>query len=380
MKKLLLTASILSLTSFGFSAYALEALDTLNGGGTKLDTSDIAGTYSKIVITDDDVLVRNSGNSTTGTITVQKSTIFDSFNPNAANAYIVAEASYQFNGPVVLDCDATSGSRNMSVNVNNGATLEFTQGLTVNSAGGRTRLRFGTDGAEENSQYMANDKTANGNVILNAVTGTIATSGSSVTTPQLLIAAVNLTVKNTNTETNKNPVYLGSYTMLMYNAELNLQVDADLGILNPRSSRNPSAGVGNLAGTVKLNGHTLTVDSINMNVESSLLHGDLVIDMNGKDSQFICDGNVSFDNTYNFQDYHLDFINYTSDDKILFKNKLSNTVLSKMSINGLSGDNIKFIQEGDYWSYSVTVVPEPSTYALIFGALALGFVAYRRRK
>ncbi len=379
MKKLLLTASILSLTSFGFSAYALEVLDTLNGGGTELDKSSIAGTYSKIVINNDDGLVRNSGNSTTGTITVQKSTAFTSFNPNAANAYIVAEASYQFNGPVVLGCDATSGTRHMSVNVNNGATLEFTQGITVKSAGGTTRFRFGTDG-NDSSLYMANDKTANGNVILNAVTGTIATSGSSVTTPQLLIAAVNLTVKNTNTETNENPVYLGSYTMLMYNAELNLQVDADLGILNSRSSRKPSAGVGDLAGTVKLNGHTLTANAINMNAEAGLPHGDLAIDMNGDGSQFICDGSVSFDTSNNFDDYHIDFINYTSDDKILFKNKLSDTVLSKISINGLSGDSIKSVQEGGYYSYYVVAVPEPSTYALIFGALALGFVAYRRRK
>lgn len=31
-------------------------------------------------------------------------------------------------------------------------------------------------------------------------------------------------------------------------------------------------------------------------------------------------------------------------------------------------------------SQTVTAVPEPSTYAVIFGAIALGFVAYRRRK
>ena len=31
-------------------------------------------------------------------------------------------------------------------------------------------------------------------------------------------------------------------------------------------------------------------------------------------------------------------------------------------------------------SKTVTAVPEPSTYAVIFGALALGFVVYRRRK
>ena len=38
---------------------------------------------------------------------------------------------------------------------------------------------------------------------------------------------------------------------------------------------------------------------------------------------------------------------------------------------------LKFDKE-TYYSYYV--IPEPSTYAMIFGALALGFVAYRRRK
>ena len=33
-----------------------------------------------------------------------------------------------------------------------------------------------------------------------------------------------------------------------------------------------------------------------------------------------------------------------------------------------------------YFTLSQTVVPEPSTYAAILGSLALGFVAYRRRK
>ena len=34
----------------------------------------------------------------------------------------------------------------------------------------------------------------------------------------------------------------------------------------------------------------------------------------------------------------------------------------------------------EYLTASATAVPEPSTYAVIFGAIALGFVAYRRRK
>ncbi len=39
------------------------------------------------------------------------------------------------------------------------------------------------------------------------------------------------------------------------------------------------------------------------------------------------------------------------------------------------------ITSGEYaGQYSLTIIPEPSTYAMIFGALALGFVVYRRRK
>ena len=39
------------------------------------------------------------------------------------------------------------------------------------------------------------------------------------------------------------------------------------------------------------------------------------------------------------------------------------------------------LTSGEYKGYySYYVIPEPSTYAMIFGALALGFVAYRRRK
>ena len=55
--------------------------------------------------------------------------------------------------------------------------------------------------------------------------------------------------------------------------------------------------------------------------------------------------------------------------------------------SGLEGESYSFAytqnQETGYYDWAVSysaVVPEPSTYAAILGALALGFVAYRRRK
>lgn len=47
----------------------------------------------------------------------------------------------------------------------------------------------------------------------------------------------------------------------------------------------------------------------------------------------------------------------------------------------ISFDNLVFFGDNDGTAtFTSTVVPEPSTYAAIFGALALAFVAYRRRK
>jgi autotransporter-associated beta strand protein len=43
------------------------------------------------------------------------------------------------------------------------------------------------------------------------------------------------------------------------------------------------------------------------------------------------------------------------------------------------GEFLSFVVS-HFSSYGYTAVPEPSTYAMIFGAIALGFIAYRRRK
>ncbi len=43
------------------------------------------------------------------------------------------------------------------------------------------------------------------------------------------------------------------------------------------------------------------------------------------------------------------------------------------------GEFLSFVAS-HFSEYGYAAVPEPSTYAIIFGALALGFVVYRRRK
>jgi hypothetical protein len=43
------------------------------------------------------------------------------------------------------------------------------------------------------------------------------------------------------------------------------------------------------------------------------------------------------------------------------------------------GEFLSFVVS-HFSEYGYAAVPEPSTYAIIFGAIALGFVAYHRRK
>jgi len=52
--------------------------------------------------------------------------------------------------------------------------------------------------------------------------------------------------------------------------------------------------------------------------------------------------------------------------------------LITVTYNGQTLDNSQWSLDAQ--TGKLTVVPEPSTYAMIFGAIALGFVAYRRRK
>lgn len=105
------------------------------------------------------------------------------------------------------------------------------------------------------------------------------------------------------------------------------------------------------------------IDGANLGEVSGLSEGDI--------AEFVI-MTVSGDATLN--DDILDFTNAESIAGIIeFKN---NTNLEDWEDFGL--DNLSF-EDGNL-VLSLTYVPEPSTYAAIFGALALAFAAYRRRK
>ncbi len=114
---------------------------------------------------------------------------------------------------------------------------------------------------------------------------------------------------------------------------------------------------------------------------------DFFIDFGENDiAQTLKIGNINESSTYNSWDLdQLIITNFGVGDRILIGQDLRlaqyKEIYEIITINGVDMTNVDVTDMGNgYWSYSVAVVPEPSTYALIFGALALGFVAYRRRK
>jgi hypothetical protein len=59
---------------------------------------------------------------------------------------------------------------------------------------------------------------------------------------------------------------------------------------------------------------------------------------------------------------------------IVTNGSMDSTTLSKITINGLS------VIQSNGFIVSVSAIPEPSTFAALFGAAALGMAAYRRRR
>ena len=88
---------------------------------------------------------------------------------------------------------------------------------------------------------------------------------------------------------------------------------------------------------------------------------------------------VGFDEGSN--SVNLDSIFGDSTGVVLSAMEDKNTALTVVDSNGQEWTTENVSLDGNKVSFDLgTAIPEPSTYAMIFGAIALGFVAYRRRK
>ncbi len=372
MKKLFLLLPLVA------SVSSLNAQQVLFGGGTEMDSTNISGTYNQLWIMQDESDCYK-GNTSTGQIVIE-SDLNTSWWPTFSNSYIGAEADYEFNAPVVVKNIRTANEmRYTTVYVGEGATLKFNNGLTTATENTASNQRFMLVGKTSSSKAADN---VFGNIEITNTTGVLVDSSSSFKTSELILGAMNLTLKSsTNTE-----VYATGYMHFYFGSTLKLGTNVKIGTLAARSATTETTDRN--IGSIFVNGKTFTCAGIYFNPDGYANIGDFTVDM-GKDlaSTFVCNGAISFRDgsgvTTSAEDYDLIFTNFEyGKDQILFKSKLSDSVVSMFLINGASGDDIlcKEVTYNKETYYSYYVIPEPSTYAMIFGALALGFVAYRRRK
>ena len=297
-------------------------------------------------------------------------------------------ADFEFNTLTKI----VSDSRYKSIYVQNGATLKFNAGFqSAKTSSGNTMRNSWT------GQWASTSKPETfvfGNIHLNytsATNGTILASErlSGNDTTELILAAINLTVSaDSGVKAAGNAaVYLSSYLHFYYGSTLNMQTNVNLGSLCARSS---NATADRNVGEIFLNGYQLTNSGVYFNPSEKVGIGDLTVHM-GNGSTFVTVGSIGNSTGFGtYEDFNLLFkdFNYADGDKILFKNKLSATQLEMIEINNITGSDIlmetvQFDHNADGKTdtfYSYYVIPEPSTYAMILGAIAIAFAVIRRRR
>ena len=308
-----------------------------------------------------------------------------------SNYDVKASTDYSFDKAVLLKNTSTSGVAYFHNYATNGATLSYDKGFTIATtstkvddkgatvpANSNIRLAFSGElyKPENVSAYDKSTSAVNGNFSIVSQTGSLLDSSSKFKDFELILHAANFTI---GAKEGIDSVYIGKYTHLYFGSVLNLQVDVTMKTLCGRQTLDNEDNV--YYGTIKLNGHSLMCSNVDFNrsAGTAIQGGTILVDMSNGDGTFINNGATGLSTAY---ETGIDFINFDSDDQILFKTALTDSLLKTISINGLSGENILMeeVMIGKDKYYSYYVIPEPSTYAMIFGALALGFVAYRRRK
>ncbi len=297
-------------------------------------------------------------------------------------------ANFEFNTLTKI----VSDSRYKSIYVQNGATLKFNAGFQSAKTSSGNTMRNSWTG--QWTDMKKPETFVFGNIHLNytsATNGTILASErlSGNDTTELILAAINLTVSADSgvKAAGKAGVYLSSYLHFYYGSTLNMQTNVDVVTLCGRSSNGSSD---RNVGEIFLNGHQLTCDGVSFNPSEKTGIGDLTFHMGGG-SVFVSTKSIGFVNTYGtYEDFNVLFkdFNYADGDRVLFKSPLSNTNLAMIEINGVTGsdllvEEVQFDHNADGKAetfYSYYVIPEPSTYAMILGAIAIAFVAIRRRR
>ena len=310
----------------------------------------------------------------------------------SGNARVVADGS-----SAVLNLTG-NGALTSSVVANNGGTINFKSGssYTVSTLGGTGGGFYNVEkGATLTaSQLLYFNGAAQYNV--NGATESTMTGSSVFYAMQIGSTATVKYGADSSFKSNANARVNLQGKLIVEGAENSFQTKQFVcwnqnGVLDVRS-RNPFVGENGVSHNVGLNlaEHSQfrliardTVEFGDLNIQGSYTPNDkgivtaakLTIELEFTDA----DSYVLFNNIFLGDEYARIYVENFADNRIKVKNATEKTVYLIDELgNNINYEWVADTVNGGYWLNAV--VPEPSTYAMIFGAIALGFAAYRRRK
>jgi hypothetical protein len=356
MKKLiLLPLFVASLAS------AEEVINTINGDITLTDNT----------IADETLVINGAGTMTMGDYTFATKTVMSTTDIMKVNA------DYTFDGVFQIPYGGITGYTDANIKIAKGKTLTITkfdssQNYAPNNQ--RACVVFHGDSTKNYSEF------ATVNLGLNDIN-----AFNKGNKDEIWLRYVNM---NITTAANLLRVHM------YYGSSITLQADnikfggGSINIRAPqtitRTGPENEACYACTAGTINLNGYSTSIDMLGANPSNKSAYVDFVINFgeNTKAQNLLIKEVAQNSAGLGSVDMFKLFINdydFNGGDRIYFGKE--GLLYQCVYVNGvlLTADMLEKQTSGAYKD-TFMVIPEPSTYAMIFGAIALGFVAYRRRK
>ena len=356
MKKLiLLPLFVASLAS------AEEVINTISGDITLTDNT----------IADETLVINGAGTMTMGDYTFATKTVMSTTDIMKVNA------DYTFDGVFQIPYMGLTGYTDAKISIAKGKTLtitKFDSSLNMAPAAQRACLVFWGGETKNYSEF------ATVNLGLNDIN-----AFNKGNKDEIWLRYVNLNITTAATLRRVHMYWGSSITLQADNIKF---LSGAINIRTPqtitRTGPENEACYACTAGTLNLNGHSTYIEMLGANPSDKSAYVDFVINFGENTKAQVLDvGEVGWNSAGlgSLGQFKL-FINdydYNGGDRLYFGKE--NLLYQCVYVNGvlLTADMIEKQTAGSYKD-KFMVIPEPSTYAMIFGAIALGFVAYRRRK
>ncbi len=301
----------------------------------------------------------------------------------------IDKAAITVSGGMALYQSATVGNFSKDFTFNSGITLNNT-----GDYGGSFYFRITNDSTLTfkssmgfsgsmliHYRFLSEDANNRGNVVIDTNVST-----GDVWKTQMWFDGVDVTYNGTD-----NDGTFG-YTHFSAGATLTVTKNLEISHLALRSLGKDIEG-NDTYGSLIIDKATVTIGSFAINNKVNnvpVVGGDYRVEFaNANSAEALVIKGVNSVAQFNDQNIALEFIDFGKDDKIYSAVDL--TTFNDVTVDGIALSTLLAngtidVDTGSYddvnyqYVYSLVSVPEPSTYALIFGAVALGFVAYRRRK